>query len=86
VACACLLHPKGQDVTDIVGELVAGNKAAIALATEEYLEIHRICDGTQVVRTRLGERLSAAQRVKELSDLYIDAMGRLMRDAGALEG
>lgn len=50
-------------VNDIISKLVEGNKAAIALATEEYLEIHRICDEANVPREGHGEKLTAAQRV-----------------------
>lgn len=62
-------------VNDILGSLIEGNKAAIAIATEEYLEIHRLCDLAKAPRTANDEKLSASQRVHWLLFMYQDLKG-----------
>lgn len=57
----------------MVSRLISKDQAAIAIATEEYLEIHRLCDWANVPRKSNDERLTAAQRVKFLAERW---MGR----------
>jgi hypothetical protein len=51
----------------MVTRLISKDQAAIAIATEEYLAIHRICDGHKVPRRVNDEKLTAAQRVALLA-------------------
>jgi hypothetical protein len=71
---------------DMLGRLVSSDKAAIALATEEYLAIHAYCDTAEIPRTHLGGRLTAAQRVKLLMDKCLHFRGQVWKQLGALDG
>jgi hypothetical protein len=51
---------------DMLGRLLSSDKAAIALATEEYLEIHALVDKCGIPREFHSEKLTAAQRVSLL--------------------
>lgn len=62
-------------MNDMVKRLVSGDRSAIPIATEEYLEIHRLCDQFKVPRRANDEALTAAQRVSILAGYYMELKG-----------
>lgn len=62
-------------MNNMVTRLISRDQAAIAIATEEYLEIHRICDEARVPRRVNDETQTAAQRVAYLASMFKSAMG-----------